>query len=82
MARHKGAPHLRSIAVDLPAYVLYNVDVWVAVVALLLLMCSTSWSIWHVISHARCFIPAKTKTKKPITSVKKKTKKGKSRKEE
>lgn len=28
VARHKGAPHLRSVAVDLPFHKLYNLDVW------------------------------------------------------
>lgn len=28
VAKNKGAPHLRSVAVDLPFYALYNLDVW------------------------------------------------------
>ncbi|XP_031625529.1 UDP-glucuronosyltransferase 2C1-like [Contarinia nasturtii] len=28
VAKNKGAPHLRSVAVDLPFYKLYNLDVW------------------------------------------------------
>lgn len=32
VAKNKGAPHLRSVAVDLPFYVLYNLDVWAFIV--------------------------------------------------
>lgn len=28
VAKNQGAPHLRSVAVDLPFYALYNLDVW------------------------------------------------------
>lgn len=28
VAKNKGAPHLRSVAVELPFYALYNLDVW------------------------------------------------------
>lgn len=28
VAKNKGAPHLRSVAVDLPLFVYYNLDVW------------------------------------------------------
>lgn len=28
VAKNKGAPHLKSVAVDLPFYALYNLDVW------------------------------------------------------
>lgn len=32
VAKNKGAPHLRSVAVELPFYALYNLDVWAAIV--------------------------------------------------
>lgn len=28
VAKNKGAPHLRSAAVELPFYALYNIDIW------------------------------------------------------
>ncbi|XP_071512624.1 UDP-glycosyltransferase UGT5-like isoform X2 [Panulirus ornatus] len=36
--RHRGAPHLRCPAVIMPWYQLYNVDVWLVVVAVLVLV--------------------------------------------
>lgn len=38
IAKNKGAPHLRSVAVDLPFYKLYNLDVWAFIFAALLLI--------------------------------------------
>lgn len=40
VAKNKGAPHLRSVAVDLPFYALYNLDVWAFV---LLAVCSSGY---------------------------------------
>ncbi|XP_055304712.1 UDP-glucosyltransferase 2-like [Sitodiplosis mosellana] len=37
VAKNKGAPHLRSVAVDLPIYKLYNLDVWAFIFTLVLL---------------------------------------------
>lgn len=34
VARHKGAPHMRSIAIDMPFYVYYNLDCWAFLIAL------------------------------------------------
>lgn len=34
VAKNKGAPHLRSVAVDLPFYKLYNLDVWAFISAI------------------------------------------------
>lgn len=38
VARHKGAPHLRSIAIDMPFYVYYNLDCYAVIVAFCALM--------------------------------------------
>lgn len=38
VAKNKGAPHLRSVAVDLPFYALYNLDVWAFIVIVLALV--------------------------------------------
>lgn len=35
VARNKGAPHLRSAAVDLPFYVYYNLDVYFVILAII-----------------------------------------------
>lgn len=32
MARFKGAPHMRMIAIDLPYVMLYNLDVWAFII--------------------------------------------------
>lgn len=32
VARHQGAPHLRSIAIDMPFYVYYNLDCFAVIV--------------------------------------------------
>ncbi|XP_055303125.1 UDP-glucosyltransferase 2-like [Sitodiplosis mosellana] len=37
VAKNKGAPHLRSVAVDLPFYKLYNLDVWAFIFIVVLL---------------------------------------------
>lgn len=36
VAKNKGAPHLRSAAVDLPFYVYYNLDLYAVLVAIVL----------------------------------------------
>lgn len=36
VAKNKGAPHLRMVAVDLPFYTLYNLDVWAFIIFLML----------------------------------------------
>lgn len=33
VAKHKGAPHMRCIAADMPFYVYYNIDCWAFLVA-------------------------------------------------
>lgn len=38
VAKNRGAPHLRSVAVDLPFYKLYNLDVWAFIFGCLILM--------------------------------------------
>lgn len=38
VAKNKGAPHLRSAAVDLPFYVYYNLDVYAASIAIVTLV--------------------------------------------
>lgn len=45
VAKNKGAPHLRSVAVDQPFYVLYNLDVWaflISVIAIMMLLFITT----------------------------------------
>lgn len=37
VAKNKGALHLRSVAVDLPFYALYNLDVWAFIFAVFIL---------------------------------------------
>lgn len=64
VAKNKGAPHLRSVAVELPFYVLYNLDVWafivgVAIVTIFLLLKALRASISIVLA-----IIAKDKLKK------------------
>lgn len=42
VAKNKGAPHLRSVAVELPFYALYNLDVWAFIliaVTLVVVLC-------------------------------------------
>lgn len=34
VAKNKGAPHLRSVAVDLPFHVYYNLDIYFALLAI------------------------------------------------
>lgn len=36
VAKNGGAPHLRSVAVELPFYALYNLDVWALILAAVL----------------------------------------------
>lgn len=36
VAKNKGAPHLRSAAVDMPFYTYYNLDVYFALIAIIL----------------------------------------------
>lgn len=36
VAKNKGAPHLRSVAVDLTFYQLYNLDCWALIVMVLI----------------------------------------------
>lgn len=38
VAKNKGAPHLKSVAVDLPFYVLYNWDVWAFILIVITLI--------------------------------------------
>lgn len=35
VAKNKGAPHLRMVAIDLPFYALYNLDVWAFIVTVI-----------------------------------------------
>lgn len=48
VAENKGAPHLRSVAVDLTFYKLYNLDVWafISIVILLLLFMMVKTIKW------------------------------------
>lgn len=45
VARHQGAPNLRSYSVELPIYALYNIDVWAFVLTILAIFCSVVFLI-------------------------------------
>lgn len=49
VAKNKGASHLRSAAVDLPFYALYNLDVWTFLVAVAITVIVLSMKILHII---------------------------------
>lgn len=46
VAKNKGAPQMRMVAVDLPFYVLYNLDVWAFV---LCFVCATLWILKSIL---------------------------------
>lgn len=50
VAKNGGAPHLRSVAVELPFYALYNLDVWTLITITLIL------AIIFLAKLARCIV--------------------------
>lgn len=54
VAKNKGAPHLRSIAVDLSFCQLYNLDVWIFIGGVVALSVYTLIKIIN--SFLRCFV--------------------------
>ncbi|XP_055304711.1 UDP-glycosyltransferase UGT5-like [Sitodiplosis mosellana] len=50
VAKHKGAPHLRSIAIDMPFYVFYNLDCW----AFLIICCVFTIFAFTMTCHILC----------------------------
>ncbi|XP_055316609.1 UDP-glucosyltransferase 2-like [Sitodiplosis mosellana] len=61
VAKNKGAPHLRSVAVELPFYKLYNLDVWVFIFAILAFAAFSLIKILQII--VSLVLPSKTKQK-------------------
>lgn len=61
VAKNKEAPHLRSVAVDLSFYALYNLDVWAVIATALLSSLFITLRLIGAISSI-CF-PTKTGTK-------------------
>lgn len=63
VAKHKGAPHLKTIAVDLPFYALYNLDVWAFVVLIEVLIVLILKFLFQKVSTILCLgSEMKTKT--------------------
>lgn len=65
VAKNKGAPHLRSVAVDLTFYQLYNLDCWALV---FVVMVSISFALRTLIRLVISFISTDTKLDKTKTS--------------
>lgn len=49
VAKNKGAPHLRSVAVDLTFYELYNLDVWAFIFGVFMIAILTLLKLIHSI---------------------------------
>lgn len=62
VAKNKGAPHLRSVAVELPFYALYNLDVWAFILVTLITAVYLSLKILRLVSTLVHPIRKKIKT--------------------
>lgn len=51
VAKNKGAPHLRSVAVILPFYKLYNLDVWAFVLFTVIVVAFLIQKAFAIICH-------------------------------
>lgn len=61
VAKNNGAPHLRSVAVELPFYALYNLDVWAFISVTLITAVYLSFKIlWLVLT---LILPSRKKIK-------------------
>ncbi|XP_031634156.1 UDP-glucuronosyltransferase 3A2-like [Contarinia nasturtii] len=64
VAKNKGAPHLRSVAVDLPFYKLYNLDVWAFILSAIILMVYLLIKITQITVSMIVYSRSKDKRKK------------------
>lgn len=63
VAKNKGAPHLRSVAVDLPFYALYNLDVWAFNFIVITLAVFYSIKAVHLLIKCALFVNSPRKLK-------------------
>lgn len=61
VAKNKGAPHLRSVAVELPFYALYNLDVWTFIFATITMATVLCISLLRIVCTFMCTSKRKLK---------------------